>query len=228
MTKVVAHRGLHRTARENTVAAFVAAREAGADGVELDVRACADGALVVFHDPAVDGQVIAGTPAGALPEHVARLSDALLACGDLWVNVEIKMDAYGAHDPRRAPFVERVVAQVDALGIASRVLYSSFDVSACRYLREVAPASPVGLLLDVADDPRGALELAVAAGFAALHPYFGPLSAQAVADVRAAGLALNVWTPNERDDLARLLDWGVDAVITDEPALALALRAERV
>ena len=228
MTRVVAHRGLHRTERENTVAAFAAALAAGADGVELDVRACADGALVVHHDPEIDGLAIVDQPSVALPAHVARLSDALLACGGLAVNVEIKSDAYGAKDPRRAPFIERVVAQVDALGLASSVLYSSFDVSTCRYLREVAPASPVGLLLDWTDDPRSALSGAVAAGYAALHPYFGTVTPEVVADVRAAGLALNVWTPNERDDLARLLDWGVDAVITDDPALALALRDGRI
>lgn len=228
MTKVVAHRGLHQTQRENTVGAFGAALAAGVDGVELDVRASVDGALVVHHDPAVDGLVILEHPAAALPGHVARLSDALGACGALEVNVEIKMDAYGTQDPRRAPFVERVVATVDALGLASQVLYSSFDEPTCRYLREVAPASPVGLLLDLTDDPRGAVEVAVAAGYAALHPYFRTVTPEAVADARAAGLALNVWTPNERDDLARLLAWGVDALITDDPALALALREGRI
>ena len=228
VTKVVAHRGLHQTERENTVAAFRAAVAAGADGVELDVRAGADGTLVVHHDPDVESLVIAEHPAVALPAHVARLSEALAACDGLEVNVEIKMDAYRPQDPRRAPFVERVVAQVDALGLAARVLYSSFDESTCRYLREVAPASPVGLLLDWTDDPLSALSGAVAAGYAALHPYFGTVTSEVVADVRAAGLALNVWTPNERDDLARLLDWGVDAVITDDPALALALRDGRI
>ncbi|MHB8826841.1 MAG: glycerophosphodiester phosphodiesterase [Acidimicrobiales bacterium] len=228
MTKVVAHRGLHRSVRENTVAAFRAAREAGADGVELDVRAGADGVLVVHHDPAVDELVIADHPVAALPDYVARLSEALGACGDLEVNVEIKMDAYGAHDPRRAPFIERVVASVDALGLGARVLYSSFDEPTCRYLREVAPASAVGLLLDDTDDAREALVGAVAAGYIALHPHFRTVTPDVVADVHAAGLALNVWTPNERDDLARLLDWGVDAVITDDPALALALRDGRI
>ena len=228
MTEVVAHRGLHRTVRENTVAAFLAALAAGVDGVELDVRASADGALVVHHDPAVGAQVIADSPAAALPAHVASLADALNACGGLEVNVEIKMDAYGVHDPRRAPFVERVVAEVAALGFASRVLYSSFDEPTCRYLREVAPASSVGLLLDWTDNAFDALEGAVAAGYAALHPYFRTVTPEIVADVRAVGMALNVWTPNERDDLARLFDWGVDAVITDDPALALALRDGRI
>ncbi len=228
MTKVVAHRGLHVVERENTVAAFAAAREAGADGVELDVRAGSDGVLVVHHDPALDDLVIAEHPAATLPGHVARLSQALGACDGLEVNVEIKMDAYGAHDPRRSPFIERVVATVDAAGLGTRVLYSSFDEPTCRYLREVAPSSAVGLLLDVTDDAREALVGAVAAGYAALHPYFGTVTADVVADVHAAGLALNVWTPNEREDLVRLLDWGVDAVITDDPALALALRDGRI
>jgi glycerophosphoryl diester phosphodiesterase len=228
VTRVVAHRGLHRTVRENTVAAFEAALAAGVDGVELDVRACADGALVVHHDPEVGGLSIVDHPSTALAEHVASLSQALLACGGLEVNVEIKMDAYRADDPRRATFIERVVAEVDALEAATRVIYSSFDEATCRYLREVAPASPVGLLLDWTDSALNALEGALAAGYAALHPNFRTVTPEVVATVQAAGLALNVWTPTERDDLARLLDWGVDAVITDDPALALALRDGRI
>ena len=226
MTRVVAHRGLHREVRENTVAAFRAARAAGVDGVEFDVRACADGALVIHHDPEVEGLAIIEHPRAALAAHVASLSDALVACENIEVNVEIKMDAYGLRDPRRASFIERVVAEVTTR--AARVIYSSFDEPTCRYLREVAPASPVGLLLDDTDDPLTALEGALAAGYAALHPYFRTLTPEVVVSARAVGLALNVWTPTERSDLARLLDWGVDAVITDDPVLALALRDGRI
>src|SRR3954469_3561814 len=60
---VLGHRGASAAAPENTVAAFVRARELGADGVELDVRRAADDVLVVHHDPHVEGfGVIVGAP----------------------------------------------------------------------------------------------------------------------------------------------------------------------
>ncbi len=224
MTRVVAHRGLHVRERENTVAAFKAALAAGVDGVELDVRATRDGALVVHHDPAAEGREIVESLAGELPAHVASLAEALVACGDLEVNVELKMDAYGPEDPRRAPFVESVVAQVETLGVAARVSYSSFDAPACGALARCQATSPVGLLLDWHDDVEAAIEGALAMGCHALHPYYATVSERVLGSVHGAGLALNVWTPSARDDLARMLLWGVDAVITDDPVLAMTLR----
>ncbi|HEX6250348.1 MAG TPA: glycerophosphodiester phosphodiesterase, partial [Gemmatimonadaceae bacterium] len=55
LPEAIAHRGLHRTVPENTLEAFRLALEAGAEAVELDVHATADGVVVVHHDPAVAG-----------------------------------------------------------------------------------------------------------------------------------------------------------------------------
>src|SRR6478736_4409350 len=63
---VLAHRGARRVAPENTLDAFALAIAMGADGVELDVRRTADGALVLHHDPAVlGGDLIAATTEAA-------------------------------------------------------------------------------------------------------------------------------------------------------------------
>ena len=224
VTRVIAHRGLHAEVRENTVAAFEAALAAGVDGVELDVRSTRDGLLVVHHDPIVDGQVISETLGADLPTHVASLGEAILACGDLEVNVELKMDAYGLDDERRTPFIDRVLAQVISLGAASRVTYSSFDASACAALVERQTESLVGLLLDWDEDVEAAIELAVGMRCRALHPYFATVNEQVISAASETGLAINVWTPNARDDLSRMIGAGVDAVITDDPVLAIELR----
>jgi glycerophosphoryl diester phosphodiesterase len=210
--------------RENTVAAFEAALAAGVDGVELDVRATSDGALVVHHDPDCEDRAILESRVADLPAHVASLAAALEACGDLEVNVELKMDAYGQNDARRGPFIESVLAQVEALGAARRVTYSSFDASACAALAALQHVSAVGLLLDWHDDVEGAVEGALAMGCRALHPYVATVSERALGVAHEAGLAVNVWTPSTREDLTRMFHWGLDAVITDDPVLALALR----
>ena len=75
---VMAHRGVSRAERENTLEAFVTAGRMGADAVELDVRRTVDGALVVHHNPHLDdGRLIAALDRAALPEHVPGLADAM-------------------------------------------------------------------------------------------------------------------------------------------------------
>ena len=90
MALVLGHRGAPGLAQENTIAAFVAAARLGADGVELDVRRTADGALVVHHDAAIaDVGTIAQLTVHDLPEHVPLLDAALDACFGMLVNIEI-------------------------------------------------------------------------------------------------------------------------------------------
>ncbi|MCZ7530312.1 MAG: glycerophosphodiester phosphodiesterase [Acidimicrobiia bacterium] len=92
---VLAHRGDHTRARENTAASFEAARSAGADGIELDVRRSADGVLIVHHDSSADGIGVLVHAAfeairSTLP-WVPTLDEALDACVGLsLVNIEIK------------------------------------------------------------------------------------------------------------------------------------------
>src|SRR5271154_1145471 len=91
MTAVFAHRGCTEGFTENTVDAFAEARRLGADGVELDVRLTADGALAVHHDAEIPGHgVIAQLGAADLPAHVPLLGDVLAVCDGMVVNVEIK------------------------------------------------------------------------------------------------------------------------------------------
>src|SRR4051794_34863056 len=127
--------------RENTVAAFAAAVRMGADGVELDVRRAPDGRFVVFHD---------ALPL-PLPDWVPTLTEALDACGDLLVNVELK---------------EPIGPQVLPLLAGRRVLVSSFDLAS---VDAVAGQVPTAWL--VAGVDPGAIETCRAHGHVALHPY---------------------------------------------------------
>ncbi len=91
---VLAHRGSPDPANgvgENTIEAFARARRLGADGVELDARLAADGAVVVCHDPVLGGIGPVGETLSAdLPDEVPLLSAALTACRGMTVNIEIK------------------------------------------------------------------------------------------------------------------------------------------
>ena len=91
MTLVIAHRGASKAFPENTIDAFAAAAEMGADWVELDVRHTACGNIVVHHDPVTaDGSLIREQKLADLPGHISTLEDVIDACGDMGVNIEIK------------------------------------------------------------------------------------------------------------------------------------------
>jgi glycerophosphoryl diester phosphodiesterase len=189
MTAVWAHRGASAAERENTLAAFSAAVRMGADGVELDVRLAPDGRVVVLHDPVP----------GELPAFVPTLSEALDACGDLLVNVEMK---------------EPIGARVLPLVAGHRVLVSSFDLAAVDALAGRVPTA--WLVLGVGP---GMVEACRAHGHLALHPHESAVDERLVEEVHTAGLALNTWTVDDPARFAVLASWGVDAVVTNVPDL---------
>jgi glycerophosphoryl diester phosphodiesterase len=212
MTLVIAHRGASAAHRENTVEAFVAARELGADWVELDVHLLADGALGVHHDPLLgDGRALADLAAADLPAHVPLLPAALDACAGMGVNVEVKGHARTA---------AAVLAVLDERGGRDEVLVSSFDWAAVDAVRAAAPGVPTALLAFLLDDPARLVAAAARRGCAAVHPHVGMADPGLVAAAHGAGLAVNVWTVDDPVRMAELVAAGVDGIVTNVPDVA--------
>jgi glycerophosphoryl diester phosphodiesterase len=226
VTSVFAHRGCTEGGLiENTLEAFAEARRLGADGVELDVRLTADGALAVHHDAEIEGLgAISQLGVADLPAHVPLLVDALAVCEGMVVNVEIKNPPTEAgHDPAEA--VAALTAHaIDDAGWTDRVLVSSFQVSTLRAVQVADGRLAIGWLWPIMTPPSAGLDEAVEAGFRAVHPFVTLVDADLVDRAHAAGLSVNVWTVNAPDDLAALGALGVDAVITDTLTAALAIR----
>ncbi len=226
MTAVLAHRGRTDEAGppENTIEAFLAARRLGVDGVELDVRLSADGALVVHHDPIVaGGGPVAETAVRDLPSSVPLLADALDACDGLLVNVEIK-NAPGepGFDPEGV-LARHVAGELGEGGWTDQVVVSSFSAPTLDAVRSADPRLAVGWLLRPGTDAAASVPLALDRGYQALHPFVSDTGPPLVETAQRAGLALSVWTVNAAEDLRAMVELGVDALITDRPAAALAL-----
>jgi glycerophosphoryl diester phosphodiesterase len=224
---VQAHRGspdAARGVRENTLEAFFRARQLGADGVELDVRMTADGAVVVHHDAVIAGMgPICELTAGELPDAVPLLPPVLDACLGLTVNIEIKnLPGEPGFDPEDG-LVHEVVGLVEASGRASSVVISSFWPDSLVAARAAGPEIPTGLLLAGWFDPAEAVWAAVSRGCTALHPNIDLVHADLVEEAHDAGLSVAVWTVNDRALLQTMVEIGVDTVITDDVALALAV-----
>jgi len=210
--------------------AFDKAREAGADGIELDVRLDADGNVVVFHDSDLErltGQrgTIEQTSAAARKElrvrgePIALLADVLHSY-KLEIDVEIKVNRAG----REAALVEATAKVIQASGRSDEILVSSFDPIALvqfhRYLPEVA----LGYIF--AEDQALPLRrgwAAMAVGASLVHPQHTLCTKKTVGAWQRAGTPINVWTVDDPAELLRLAELGVDGVFTNDPAMALAV-----
>lgn len=215
---LVAHRGCAGHAPENTVRAVEAAAP-HVDAVEIDVRPCGSGDLVVFHDATLDRLTDAAgrvdeTPLSELRaldvlasgEPIPTLSELLSAVAalpaDLPVNVELKTEGVA----------EAVVDACDAADVD--VLYSSFHPAALRELRAADPEAPLAPLCG--RDTEAALELASALDAAAIHPSTDAVAETNVVGVaNAKGLAVNAWTAETAADARRLAAADVDGIIAN-------------
>lgn len=231
---VLSHRGRagsSGTGRDNTLEAFARALEAGADGVELDVRASADGVPVVHHDAEVEGLgPVHLLRAAELPPWLPTLEAALGACAGAVVDVEVKSSpAEPGHDP--AEPVARAAAELVAASLGTEggprlALVSSFWPGPLRAVAETRPELATGLLVVPGLDAEGVLDAVAGLGCRAVLP-FGPGSRELVAGARRRRLAVVCWGVDTEADLAAAGAAGVDGVVTDEPARALAVLGRR-
>ena len=217
MTAVIAHRGASRVERENTLAAFEAARRLGADMVEFDVRHTADGALVIHHDAWLpDGRAVADIAAADRPAHVPLLDEAIDACAGMGVHVEVKnapnepgYDAEGVVAPLVA-----TLRRHDRL----RVIVSSFDLDTIDRVRRREAAIETAWLVMAIEDST--LETLLEHGHESIHPWHGSVTADVVRRCAGAGVAVNVWTCDEPNRIQELARWGVAGICTNVPDIA--------
>ena len=239
MTQVIGHRGASRAERENTLEAFHAAVAQGADGVELDIRRTADGALAVHHDAHLpDGRPIVATTWADMPEHVPDLSSALDACAGLdTVNVEVKnWPDEVDFDPSLA-IVDRVVDVLLARPATERaaLLVSGYHLPTVDRVRAAAPELATGWLVigpgigpegaplatDGGDPIAATIATVADGGHRALHPHHAFVNPELVGAAHAAGVEVITWPADEPERIQWLADTGVDAVITNVPDVAL-------
>lgn len=211
--------------------AFERAREAGADGIELDVRFDAERNVVVFHDDKLDRLTGRSGHMADLKtaerrelrvggEPVPLLADVFDAFPELEVNVEIKSPG-----PGRAGSLAEAAADVIATsGRADQVLVSSFDPLALitfhRHLPDVALAY---LFHDEQPFPFRKGWVGNWMGASVLHPQNTLVTEASVKAWHAAGLPINVWTVDDAAELRRLAALGIDGVFTNDPAHAIAV-----
>ena len=166
-------------------------------------------------------------------------------------NIETKIDPRRPEEtasPER--IVEHLLATIDAAGMAGRVTIQSFDWRTLRLVRARRPAIPTVHLsaqqqfldtiqagsstvspwtdgIAAADHSGSVPRMVKAAGGSVWSPYWRDLTDADLAEARRLGLPVVVWTVNAADDMARLIDRGVDGIITDRPDILRAVMLGR-
>jgi glycerophosphoryl diester phosphodiesterase len=239
--RILAHRGFAAEAPENTLLAFAKALAAGATHLETDVRASVDGVAVLSHDK--DLLRLAGRSVRIDQLRFRELNRIELGHGQAYCSLAQALDTFPETpfniDIKSAEAVEPTVAAIAAATATRRVLVTSFSdarrAAAVRLLPGVATSASSGrFLAAIAAGKLSAtplLRMAVAGLAAVQMPEHlrGVLiaSGRTVRQLHALGVEVHVWTVNDVEAMARLLDRGVDGLVTDRTDLAATLVRNR-
>ena len=238
-TKIWAHRGASGRAPENTLPAFLIAKELHIDGIELDVQMTKDGELVITHDETIDrvsngqGYVKDYTFAELRTFNFAKnfpkfgfvtiptLKEVyeLFQDSDYIINVELKTGIFRYEGTGQGDSIEeKVHALTVEMGMEDKVIYSSFNHESVMQIKKLATKEQTAFLYS--DGYLNMPEYAQKHGVDALHPAeYLCTDVRFIEECHNKGIKVNVWTVNSEAELLKLCCVSVDAVITNYPDL---------
>ena len=224
---VISHAACGGHAPENTLAGVRAALEIGADAIEIDVQASADGIPVLMHDLTLD-RTTSGK--GDLSSFTAEQLSTLDAGGEPVPTFAQTLEltrgrALLVAEIKRPGCEEALADVVRSAGALADVMVWSFLPPALEAMRRAEPRLPGGLL--VAPQSMGnwpaMRELALRLGLQAVSVFHLSLDAEVVSQARRSGLTVYAWTADAEAHIQRLIELDVDGIVTNFPDRALAL-----
>lgn len=251
------HRGARALRPENTLPAFEYAIRAGVDVLEMDLAVTKDNVLVISHDPHLNPVICQGPVPNALihnltlaevrqydcgalknprfPKqqpvpgtHIPRLNDVLnlASQGSFEFNIETKIFlAHPEYTPSPEAFAKLMLDEVRKHRLESRVILQSFDFRTLHAMKKLAPEIRRCALYE--GEPKSFVQIAQEADASIVSPLFTLVTPEQVKAAHAAGLQVVPWTANTPADWDKLIDAGVDAIISDDPAALIAHLKQR-
>lgn len=241
-TLIAAHRGGLFLWPENSLTAFRHTAGLALEQAECDVHLTADGQVVVMHDALMDRMTDARGPVAALsaaqfaavrvrgtggeapPTLTQYLS--ILAGSPVAPRIEVKSDVAGRPYPG---ILDKTLAALDAAGERRRSWLIGFHAPTMAAAQQEGGLAGTAWLLEIPTlrdiGLEGLIATARAHGVTEVGMQESAIDAELVAAVRSAGLGLGTWGANHAASIRRMLGLGVDLFATDDPPLAIALRA---
>ena len=255
MPLIIAHRGDSARAPENTLAAFRSAVDAGADGIELDVRLTKDGEVVVFHDSSLTriagrknkliqltADELRDVDAGSwfdrkkqslanakfAQEKIPTLAETLatLETFEGLLYIELK-----GRDEDIERLARAVCGMIRGSPLLPRIIVKSFKLHAIPLVKEFCPGVRTAALFapkvrSLLRKNRHILDIPVETGADEISVHY-TLATRKVCDESARrGLDVVIWTADHTRWIRRGIEFGLKAIITNDPAKMLAKRQE--
>ncbi len=218
---IVAHRGFHKTAPENSVAAVKAAKDLGVFAAEIDVWRTTDGRLVIHHDAKVNNLTIQDCTYDQLKD--VKLSngeglptlESILDCigKDSKTKLIIEIKTHNSQEKQVAVATD-VLTMVKTKGMDSVVEYIAFDFETCQGIAAADKSAVVGYL----NGDKSPAE-AAAAGIKCLDYQMSVFNSNPtwIGEAQNKGIVVNVWTVNSDSEIVSAVAKGVDRITTDNP-----------
>lgn len=251
------HRGARALRPENTIPAFEYAIQAGADVLEMDVAVTKDNVLVISHDPHINAEICTGPHPGVAIHELTLAELRQYDCGALknphfprqqpvpgtriptldevlslaprgtfQFNIETK--SFPDHPELTPPpevFSRMMLDAIRKHQVESRVIVQSFDFRTLVAMKKLAPEIRLAALWE--GEARPFVDIAREAKAGIISPMFTLATPEQVRSAHAAGLEVVPWTANKPEDWQKLIDAGVDAIISDDPAALIAYLKQR-
>jgi glycerophosphoryl diester phosphodiesterase len=227
---VIGHKGASKTEPENSLKAFKRAIELEADFIELDVQFSKDRKIVVFHDydiKSLTGEevYINKMTVDELKQYdigegesIPTLGEVIaLTNGKIGLQIELKEVGTGIV----------VIDMIREADLIDSTILSSFIHNELLEIQKVEPRIRLGALIsERVSDPselKKATKRIIKKNLFAVHPHYKGVDRDLVEYAHSNNLNVNVWTVNERNDIQRMIDLGVDGIISDDIPLVKSL-----
>ena len=251
------HRGARAIYPENTIPAFEYAIKAGADFLEMDVAVTKDNVLVISHDPHINPEICTGPHPGVAIHDLTLAQLREYDCGALHnphfpkqqpvpgtriptldevldlsrgnhVQFNIETKSFPDHPELTPPpdvFARMLLDTIRKHKLEARAIVQSFDFRTLLATRRLDPNIRLSALWEGA--PRPFADIAREAGAGIISPEFKLVTPGQVHAAHAAALEVVPWTADRPADWQKLIDAGVDAIITDDPAALIGYLKEK-
>ncbi len=219
----IGHRGARGHVAENTLESIEKALSLGVDGVEIDVFRCKSGELVVIHDETLDrttngkGNVEDFTLVelkSLVVENKFKIPTLVEVLDLLDAKYVLNIELKGRNTAKSANKIIKDYIRNEGWK-QDQFVVSSFEWDELREFYKLNKDIPIGILTE--DDPLNAIEVGKELNAFSIHPYHIYLNPERVNTIHNEGFKIYTWTVNKPENIKRIKELGVDAIITDFP-----------